>query len=160
MLCQRFFPHEAVSEPALAWDLAEAAGDAAAVVVVLVVLVVNLEAPRCHLHQRHQDLPQCLVQYQHLHRHYQLEKKKNIKLITSPLSTITKRFASCHITNNNSTVGEKKQTDNRLALRTKLVSYMTGTHKKGVQQIIIQYYVKVLHNYQYHSCEEILEEQE
>lgn len=36
---------------------------------------------------------------------------------------------------------------------------MTGTHKKGVQQIIIQYYVKVLYNYQYHSCEEILVEQ-
>ena len=40
--------------------MAEAAGDAA---VVAVVLVVNLEDLRCHLHQRHQDLPQCLVQY-------------------------------------------------------------------------------------------------
>lgn len=37
-----------------------AAGDAAAPAVV--VPVVNLAALRCHLHQRHQDLPQCLVQ--------------------------------------------------------------------------------------------------
>lgn len=42
--------------------MAEAAADAAADVDVF-VLEVNLEALRCHLHQRHQDLPQCLVQY-------------------------------------------------------------------------------------------------
>ena len=36
---------------------------AAGVVVVVVVVVVNLEVLRRHLHQRHQDLPQCLVQY-------------------------------------------------------------------------------------------------
>ena len=39
---------------------AAAAGDAA---VVVLVLAVNPVALRCHLHQRHQDLPQCLVQY-------------------------------------------------------------------------------------------------
>ena len=79
--------------------MAEAtAGDAAAAVVVL---VVNLEALGRHLHQRHQDLPQCLVQYQHLHRHYQLQNKKNIKLITCPLSIITKlMFASCQFPDN------------------------------------------------------------